>query len=379
MNTKTDSNNNFNTEEKTSIKPQKSELEIFLSKIKRRLLKHLWLVRGMLICLAIVVVYIVFFIVSSFFTKSNVGYYFGLARDFILTPMEKIQVFENRTNILILGKGGKGHDAPDLTDTVIFASVDHEQEGVDLVSLPRDIWIPSLRAKLNSAYYWGERKESGGGGILAKSVSEEIIGKPIHYFVLIDFDGFINVVDVVGGIEVDVENAFVDERYPIAGMENADCGGDPEYKCRYETVTFDKGPQFMDGERALEFVRSRNAEGDEGTDFARAQRQQKVLQAIKAKVLSKEILLSPKKLFAIKSVIAKNTVTDMDASAVAIILRSLFAARNNILSHPIPEGYLINPPYIPKYDNLYVFIPQSGDWKNFQAWLDCVLAGKECD
>jgi len=142
-------------------------------------------------------------------------------------------------NILILGKGGQGHEAPDLTDTVIFASLKHNDPTLALVSLSRDIWIPELRAKLNSAYYWGNQKQENGGQILAKSTVEQIVGKPIHYIVVVDFSGFKNIIDTLGGIEVEVERSFIDERYPISGREADDCGGDdPEFLCRFETVSF---------------------------------------------------------------------------------------------------------------------------------------------
>ncbi|MEJ2441683.1 MAG: LCP family protein, partial [Patescibacteria group bacterium] len=96
-------------------------------------------------------------------------------------PAQKIQTTEDRTNILILGRSGEGHDSPDLTDTIIFASVGHTDHSVKLISLPRDIWIPELRAKLNSTYYWGNQRQKGGGIILAKSTVESILGQPVHY------------------------------------------------------------------------------------------------------------------------------------------------------------------------------------------------------
>jgi len=113
--------------------------------------------------------------------------------------------------------------------------------------------------------------------VLAKSVAEEIVGIPVHYAVVVDFDFFQKVIDELGGIEVDVETDFVDDRYPIKGREDDLCNGDPKFSCRYETVEFKKGLQFMDGGAALKFVRSRNAEGDEGTDLARIARQEKVI------------------------------------------------------------------------------------------------------
>lgn len=257
--------------------------KIVISRIKRRLLKHVWLVRASLITLILLGFYLFYFLASLILGRLGVTSYLGLIGDFIFTPTQKIQTREDRTNILILGKGGKGHEAPDLTDTVIFASINHTDPSLSLVSLPRDIWIPELRAKLNSTYYWGNQKKDGGGLILTKATVESIVGQPVHYGLVIDFSGFMKIVDVLGGVEVDVERGFVDEKYPIAGKEDDECDGDLEYKCRYETIRFEEGAQTMNGETALIFARSRNAEGDEGTDLAREIRQQKILAAIQTK------------------------------------------------------------------------------------------------
>lgn len=200
---------------------------IFWQRLKRRILKHVWLVRIGLVALAVGAVILVIFLVNLLFGKTTSGSYLGLIRNFIFTPADKIQSFGGHTNILILGKGGQGHEAPDLTDTIIFASVDHSPASGILISIPRDIWIPEIKAKVNSAYYWGNQRQEGGGIILAKSSVEEIVGQPVHYGAVIDFTAFKQVVDVLGGIEVQVESSFVDEKYPIPGKENDECGGDP--------------------------------------------------------------------------------------------------------------------------------------------------------
>lgn len=364
---------------------------VALSRLKRRVLKHVWLVRALILSGALIGVGIIIVLTLLFVSRSKVGGYYSLARNFILTPAENIKSFEGRTNILILGKGGANHEAPDLTDTIIFASIDNVGHRVTLISIPRDIWIPSIRAKVNSAYYWGNQKKppesgdsilrGGGGLVLAKSAVEEIVGQPVHYGVVVDFEVFKNIIDVMGGVEVDVEASFTDEKYPIEGKEDNSCGGDPEYRCRYETVSFEKGLTPMDGETALKFSRSRNAEGDEGTDFARSIRQQKVIDAIKKKALSKEILYSPKKLLAIKDVLEENVETDIDDTALAILARRAWQAKNNIGSDILPEDLLENPPISLRYDNQYVFIPKSDDpetpeneWDEVYEWIQEILS-----
>ena len=272
-----------------------------------------------------------------------------------------------------MGKGGEIHETPDLTDTLIFVSISKKPPAITLISLPRDIWITELRAKLNSAYFWGKQKEKGGGLILAKSMVEKIVGQPVHYGVVIDFSGFKELIDVLGGIEVEIERSFVDEKFPLPGKENDLCQGDPEYKCRYETIEFKKGLEVMDGERALKFVRSRNAEGEEGTDLARAARQEKVVAALKDKLLSSKTLFSLKKLKGIRKLIAEAVETDIDVNAQAVLSRQVFKARNNLKSYVLPEDLLVNPPKSYLYDNLYVFIPKKDNWEDVHKWVRSVL------
>ncbi|EKE06354.1 MAG: cell envelope-related transcriptional attenuator [uncultured bacterium] len=264
--------------------------------------------------------------------------------------------------VLILGKGGEGHTAPDLTDTIMLANLNISSQKASILSIPRDIWISEIRAKLNTAYHYGGFKMVG------DSVTS-ITGLPISYTVVVDFSLFKDLIDSIGGINVEVENFFVDEKYPIAGLENDLCNGDRLYKCRYETLTFNSGRQSMSGELALKFVRSRNAEDDEGTDIAREKRQQKVIEAVREKLLSKEVLLKPSVLRKLYDVTISHIETDIDKNNMVLIIKFLFESRNNIKFLSIPEDMLIISQNNKKYDKQYVFIPKSGSWKELQEWI----------
>ncbi|MBI3560051.1 LCP family protein [Candidatus Gottesmanbacteria bacterium] len=211
-----------------------------------------------------------------------------------LTPMTIVKLLVNtgvdlksqdgRTNILLLGIGGGNHEGADLTDTILVVSLDTHKKKMAMISVPRDLWSDTLKDKVNSSYHYGEFKKVGGGLTLAKVIVEDVVGLPIHYVLLIDFSGFESIIDIVGGIDVTVPKAFVDSEFPIAGKEEDLCDGDPEFACRYETITFTQGLQHMDGKRALTYVRSRHAESDEGSDFARSRRQQEVLVSLQEKL-----------------------------------------------------------------------------------------------
>jgi LCP family protein required for cell wall assembly len=354
------------------------QTRFWLSRTRRKFLSHVWFARATIVLTLFLVLLFSGVIINSVFFKSSFGYYYSLAKDFVFAPEDKVETFNGRINVLILGRGGGNHEAPDLTDTMILMSVIPRSKSITMISLPRDIWISELRAKLNSTYYWGNKKKpptstdrtAGGGLALTKSVVEEITGQTVQYGIVIDFEGFTQIIDILGGIKVDVENSFTDYKYPIVGRENDNCGGDPELKCRYETIHFDQGAQFMDGDTALKFARSRNAQGDEGTDFAREARQQKVIEAVKNKIISKDVLLSPKILLQIKNVALAHIEEDIGPSAAAVLTRYIFNARKNIKYYVLDPELLINPPKSPDYDNLYVLIPKDQDWSKMREWVE---------
>jgi LCP family protein required for cell wall assembly len=296
---------------------------------------------------------IVLFLFLGIILTAGISFYFW----------QKIPV--SPINFLILGIAGGNHQGKDLTDTIMFVSLNPYQKQLALVSLPRDIWLEKWRAKLNSIYHYKGLEET-------KKTVEEILGQKVDYGVIIDFELFQKIIDTLGGITVDIERSFDDYRYPIPGKENDLCGGDPQYRCRYEHLHFEAGKQFMDGQTALKFVRSRNAQGEEGTDFARAARQQKVILAIKDKIISKEFLLSPKKVIQLFKLVSLNIQTDIPKEKYWQIAKTGIKIKN-IKTATLNENYLINPPISKKYDNQWVLVPKSGNWSEIQKHIKSIL------
>lgn len=288
----------------------------------------------------------------------------------LLANFNQLKSTDNRVNILVLGAGGDNHTAGDLTDTIILLSVDLKDYDVATISLPRDLWIDDMKAKINTAYHYGEEREPGGGLDLAKSVVETAIDQPIHYAIYLDFSSFIESVDVLGGLTVDVERAFDDYRFPIPGRENDLCQGDPEYNCRYEHIHFDAGLQLMDGATALKFIRSRHAEGDEGTDFARSARQQKVITALRNEIFSPRFLLSskPEKMYeifktSIKSNISQNEIWNL-------VWLAFYARHSQIRSTVLTNGEngLFYTPSVADYGQ-WILLPKN-DWQEVQQYIN---------
>lgn len=269
------------------------------------------------------------------------------------------------TNILLVGVGGEGHDGENLTDTMIVASLNHKDNSVSMVSIPRDIYVE------NEAVGWGTRINSIYEYILdetedplyamseLKKEIETIVDVPIHYYAKIDFRGFTEVVDALGGITVNVQEHIVDQTYPAAPGTNR----------TYEPFYLDAGVQKLDGETALKYARSRHS----SSDFDRARRQQEVLQAIKDRALSVGFLASPGRIKDTYSAITENFETSMTLSEMLSLVN--FAedlGEGNIYSTVLHDeatkmgGFLYTPPR--EEGDPYYLLPYSGNWDEIQVF-----------
>ncbi|MBI2074482.1 MAG: LCP family protein [Candidatus Levybacteria bacterium] len=171
---------------------------------------------------------------------------------------------DDNINILLLGIGGGKHEGPNLTDSIIFASLDPQKNSVKLISIPRDLWISDIKDKINAAYAIGEDKKKGGGIILTRAIVSKITNQPVDYVIRLDFAGFIKAIDLVGGLDINNENTFDDYEYPIEGKEEDLCGHPLEeidllatassqleaFPCRYKHIRFDRGLLHIDGQTA---------------------------------------------------------------------------------------------------------------------------------
>lgn len=205
-----------------------------------------------------------------------------------VVPEGKIKSTDGRTNILILGMDARSRDNTNvksiLTDTIMVVSVDGNASKPVIISIPRDLWLDETKSKINAVY-----ELTGEDPQMIVDAVEMVIGIPIHYYGIVGFGAFKDVINTVDGIKIYVPESFDDYKYPIEGKENAI----PE-SGRYEHVHFKQGWQTMDAETALKYARSRYATNpDQRGDFARARRQHEVLMATKNKILSTGILLKP--------------------------------------------------------------------------------------
>lgn len=319
---------------------------------------------------------------------------------------------DDRITALLLGIGGAGHDGPELTDTMMLISFKPSTKELGVISIPRDLGVDlegyGLQ-KINHANAYAENKDSGSGKTAAAKVVSQIFDEPIDYTVKVDFGGFAEIIDAMGGVDVMVDNSFTDYSYPIDGMEDADCAAiagitpaesDPSAStdgqllastdgqltvgtadtntapaipnCRVKTLEFTKGQTLMNGETALAFARSRHGNNGEGSDFARAARQQKILLAVKDKLTAGGTILNPKKLNDILGVIKKNIDTDISLwDMVKLAKYAPDVSLDRLTSHVIDGASGLV--YDTSVNGSYFILPFNGDWRDFKALAENIF------
>lgn len=378
----------------------------------RRIIKRLTPVFLVLLSLVALAV----FITSLSSTTSVINYIFSGTY---------LKSSEGRVNVLLLGMAGSTHAGATLTDTILVASYNLRTNKVHLISIPRDLWLPSLRSKANAVYEIGLAGSNGLG--FAKTVVGNIVGLPLHYGLRIDFSGFVKAIDILGGIDVLVEKSFDDYKYPIEGREDDLCGweekemdigqdqaiklniqpgkrkvlvdqsgkiatdsAEPErgfeyFPCRHEAISFKRGKTFMDGTTALKFVRSRMGTEGEGSDFARSKRQQKVLEAARGKTLSLETLANPQKISELIKIFGKSIDSDIsvrEAVEFYSLIKKLEKVSSFVLDDSLkmglPEGRrsLLYHPAASDYGGAYVLVSEDDDFFIIHNYIRKVISGE---
>ena len=287
----------------------------------------------------------------------------------ISDPSSVLNSYEGNTNILLLGIGGAGHEGSDLTDSMLVLSLNLKNNTGTTISIPRDIWVPSLKAKINTAYHYGNERREGGGRDLAKSAVSEVLGVPIHYLLLVDFSGFVKAIDSVGGIDLTIDNTFDDYKYPIPGKETVEPESD-----RYEHIRFEAGRTHLDGATALKFARSRYAQGEEGTDFARGQRQQKIILAFRDKLFSAGTLFNTEIIERLKSNLSSSIDTDITSVEQGSFIKlALSLGNQDNISSIVLTDHLKNPKSTREYGGQWVLIPTTTQ-EDLHAYVKANLA-----
>ena len=223
---------------------------------------------------------------------------------------------DGRINVLMLGIGGEGHDGAYLTDTMIVASIDPVQNEAALLSVPRDLWVKKASGsagKINEVF--ANAREASlaktkdkdaatkAGAEASQKVLTEVLGIPINYYVVLDFNGFIKAIDAVGGIQINITPDLA-----VSEQMWDDINKKPYY------LNVQPGLQQFDSTRALFFSRSRHTSAR--GDFDRAERQRAVIVALKEKVQSAGTYANPVKVTQLLSAFGDHVRTDLSINEV---------------------------------------------------------------
>jgi len=265
-------------------------------------------------------------------------------------------------NILVMGKNG------DNVDTLIFTNINSETRKITTLSVPRDLYYKGR--KINSVY------ASYGIEEQVRWV-EDVVGYKIHNYILIDMYVFRDIIDLIGGLDVTLEEDLIDPTYKTC--DDSGCS----------TLYYEAGTYHVNGTEALRIARSRHST----SDYSRAARQQIILQALKEKAMGLGIG-DAKTLLSLISTILDSTETDIDMDdAIRYYFRyqnfeldrgSVLSTANVLDAVPVPVGYVTSHPIQSCLDAskpetctdtyaIDTLMPAGGDWGLIRDYVWSVL------
>lgn len=278
----------------------------------------------------------------------------------------------DRVNILMIGYGGAGHDGAYLADSIQILSIDPETDTTTTIPVPRDLWIEGIAAfsqngKVNEVFSSGVVNGGDGtdgldaGGAFMAEVLSTVTGLQIDHWLSIDFTGFREMVDAVGGVTINNPVGF---RYTTNEQQHRNG--------RWPTGHFRRGELHLDGAQALAYARARyTSKVEESTDFARSVRQARILAALKAKVGDGGIgAIVPG--LGLMDAMEGRVRTDLSVIDLFLLSSHLSSDRRIELS----EGPVLTA--TTNTDGQYILIPTGwtgpGDYDGLQAYLTDELA-----
>lgn len=260
--------------------------------------------------------------------------------------------YKDYTTFLFMGIGGDGHPGGSLTDSIQVVALNNKTNELKIISVPRDLYLKLDNCgmgKINEMYQCGEGLwGSGGGGDFSKSIISQVLGMPINYYVEMNFNGFIDLVNALGGI--DIQNTETINNDPNTGLNII------------------PGNYHMDGDFALQYARSRETT----SDFDRSGRQQKIMLALQKKIMSSQIYLNPIKVYKILDILANSLTTDLSNDNALSFLKKAASFKDT-------GAYVIDN----SKDNLlysttsdigsYILLPVKGDFSAIAAKVKQII------
>ncbi len=319
--------------------------------------------------------YLCFFLISLTLIGFVLFLYWGIKNEKQITvfgeKIESLKPSQEDTgnildfNLLILGKAGEASYGGELTDSLSLMHVDGYNKKVTLINIPRDLWVnvnnKNYSSKINALYLIENSNPKKAKTFeLIKTKVTEITGLDVDNVIVFDLQGFQEIVDAIGGINIYLENDFVDPQMR-----------DPDN--RNQIFVIKAGWRYLDGKTTGWFIRSRYAPDG---DFTRIKHQQLIFSAIKNKIGGLLNLWDVPKIFKLYQALQKHMVTDLsfdDLIKLAKFSQNLKEENTQylVLSNRAPDNLLISSSFPStgpdgNYVNAYTLIPQLG----FEKYAD---------
>jgi LCP family protein required for cell wall assembly len=289
------------------------------------------------------------------------GQVISQVRQGLFQPVEDKQL-----SLLVLGLDKREHNNSMLTDTMMVTTINRQTGDYLLFSLPRDLYLNDLKTKINALYYYGNKQNAQQPTKLPKQRIEQILNTEIDYTITLTMEDIKELIDFLGGVKVKVEQSFTDEDFP-----KDDGSGE------VMTVSFKKGTHTFDGEKALQYMRSRKSEnGNENTDIARQERQKQVLMALKSKLLNSQgIATQPKRLGELYTFVQERfdlypQLNLQEITAIAKGSLKLIGGKQveaELPWHPDNENRILVDTYEPVYGT-WILIPKDNNWETISNY-----------
>lgn len=275
-----------------------------------------------------------------------------------------------------------------LTDTIILLQLDLLNNQIKTIALPRDLYHSAYQTRINALYYYGLENKPNDPLDFPTQTLSELTGIDIDHTLLIEIDALEELIDLVGGVEISIEEGFTDPLFP---RKDVDVSIETDPAILYESIVFEEGQEKMDGNRAMQYMRSRNSGDDQGNDLARGKRQQIVLEALLRQIFNLDFLLNePEKVgqlyrFYLDHFAQSLSVNEAGRIAVSWLIihnedEEIFAPK--FISFEIPvypedtDGLIYNPPL---WQSQWQWIYQIRDLDIFKKTLQDFLANNELD
>jgi len=262
----------------------------------------------------------------------------------------------DRINALILGMRGEGDpNGGLLSDGIMLLSYKKSTGQVAIISIPRDLYLQMpgevKYEKVNAAYALGLEKYNNGLDYAKKTVAY-VTGQYIEYALVVNFDAFKDIIDLLGGVKIHLDKPFVEDKQWWCDKNGENC----------QPFVVEAGDQMLNGERALFYARSRFS----SNDFDRARRQQQILLALKDKILSLGILSDPLKVSGILDVLSKNIKTDVTPWEIPQLLDIAKSAKTENISTMVFENSEKGLLYQTEISGIYVLLPTEGNFSKIR-------------